>query len=140
MIARGYPAQFIRQVQDGATVSVRTEWAEPGFGESDYVLQAGPMLVKEGALQSNSEGFGPRTLSVPHPRSLIGFDGNKIWFVVIDGRDPWHSNGSTIDGTARVAREMGLLYALNLDGGGSSSIWWRGRTITSPPGDRKSVV
>ena len=92
------------------------------------------MLVKEGTLQSGSEGFGPRTLSVPHPRSFVGFDGQKVWFVVVDGRDPWHSNGLTIDGTARVAREMGLLYALNLDGGGSSSIWWRGRIVTSPPG------
>lgn len=134
VIARGHPAQFIQQVQEGTAVSVRTEWSEPEFSGLDYVLQAGPMLVKEGILQKNTEGFGPRTLSVPHPRSIVGFDGKKIWFVVIDGRDPWHSNGLTMDETARVTLKMGLRYALNLDGGGSSSIWWKGQIITSPPG------
>lgn len=134
VISRGYPSRSMQQIQEGAAVSVRTEWMEQNFRGLDYILQAGPMLVKEGVPGYSSEGFGPRTLAAPHPRSLIGFDGEKIWFVVIDGRDPWHSNGLTMDGTARAARKMGLLYALNLDGGGSSSIWWRGHIVTSPPG------
>jgi exopolysaccharide biosynthesis protein len=92
------------------------------------------MLVKGGRRVFDPEGFSPRTLSVPHPRSFVGSDGERIWFVVIDGRDPWHSNGTTITETAAVAESLGLVNALNLDGGGSSSIWWSGRIVNLPPG------
>lgn len=134
VISRGYSSQFIQQVRDGTPVSFRAEWMEEGFVGMDYVMQAGPMLVRDGAVQDNSEGFGPRTLSVPHPRSILGFDGKRVWFIVVDGRDPWHSNGLTFGETAGFARMLGLTHALNLDGGGSSSIWWKGRTVTAPPG------
>ena len=134
VIARGISGQYLQGIEKGTPVSVRTEWTDQGFNGLDFVLQAGPMLLRDGSAVSNAEGFGARTLSVPHPRSFIGTDGKLVWFVVVDGRDPWHSNGLTISETARIARQMGLENALNLDGGGSSSIWWRGRIVTSPPG------
>jgi len=134
VIARGYPARELQGVPDGTPVSIGTEWAEPAFHGLDFILQAGPMLLREGKAQNSAEGFGPRTLSVPHPRSILGWDGSKVWFIVIDGRDPWHRAGTTIAETAALIRRMGLTDALNLDGGGSSSIWWMGKTVTSPPG------
>ena len=92
------------------------------------------MLVKGGQKVFDPEGFSPRTLSVPHPRSFVGSDGVKLWFVVIDGRNPWHSNGTTIAETAEAAQRLGLIDALNLDGGGSSSIWWSGKIVNLTPG------
>ncbi|HOP51962.1 MAG: phosphodiester glycosidase family protein [Thermovirgaceae bacterium] len=134
VIARGVAGEQLRNTPPGAPVSLRTQWVDQGFRGLDHVLQAGPMLIKKGTRVFDPEGFSPRTLSVPHPRSFVGSDGEKVWFVVIDGRDPWHSNGATIVETAAVAERLGLVDALNLDGGGSSSIWWMGKIVTSPPG------
>jgi hypothetical protein len=134
IIARGQAGNLMKDIKEGTPVSVRVEWTDPGFRDLDNVLQAGPMLLKNGTTSADPEGFSSRTLSVPHPRSLVGSDGEYMWFVVIDGRDPWHSNGATIGETAAVATRLGLVNALNLDGGGSSSIWWKGRIVTSPPG------
>ncbi len=134
IIARGRAGDLVKDIKEGTPVSVSIEWTDPGFRDLENVLQAGPMLLRNGAIMNDTEGFSPRTLSVPHPRSLVGSDGDNMWFIVIDGRNPWHSNGATIGETAAIAKRLGLVDALNLDGGGSSSIWWNGRIVTSPPG------
>ncbi len=54
-----------------------------------------------------------------------------LWGVV-DGRDNMHSVGMTIEELRRLCGWLSLKTALNLDGGGSSSLWWRGMTFTLP--------
>ena len=49
-----------------------------------------------------------------------------------DGRDPAHSVGMTINELKRFCKERHFVNALNLDGGGSSSIWWNGLTFSKP--------
>ena len=134
VIGRGAAGELLKNIPPGTPVTLRSQWTDQDFTGLDNVLQAGPMLVKEGRKVFDPEGFNPKTLSLPHPRSFVGSDGERIWFIVIDGRDPWHSNGATIAETAAVAERLGLVNALNLDGGGSSSIWWSGRIVNLPPG------
>lgn len=134
VIGRGAAGELLKNAPPGTPVTLRSQWTDQDFTGIDNIVQAGPMLVKGGRRVFDPEGFSPRTLSVPHPRSFVGSDGERIWFVVIDGRDPWHSNGTTITETAAVAESLGLVNALNLDGGGSSSIWWSGRIVNLPPG------
>ena len=59
-----------------------------------------------------------------HPRTLIGkrADGTVV-MAVIDGRFKGQGDGATIAETAYIARQLGLTEALNLDGGGSSTLW-----------------
>ena len=66
-----------------------------------------------------------------HPRTAVGIkpDGNLL-FVVIDGRQPSLSNGASLADLAQIFLELGATDALNLDGGGSSSI-----VTLSPNGD-----
>ena len=134
VIGRGAAGELLKDIQPGTPLTLRIQWVDDGFTGLDNILQAGPMLVKGGEKVFDPEGFNPRTLSVPHPRSFVGSDGERLWFVVIDGRDPWHSNGTTIAETAAATQRLGLIDALNLDGGGSSSIWWSGKIVNLPPG------
>jgi exopolysaccharide biosynthesis protein len=58
-----------------------------------------------------------------HPRTMIGVDrSGAIWLVAVDGRQPWRSLGMTFAELKGVARRIGLTSALNLDGGGSTTM------------------
>ena len=71
-----------------------------------------------------------------HPRTMIGTgrDG-AIWLVTIDGRQPWLSLGMTFAELKRLARRIGLQSALNLDGGGSTTMVVQGGWIVNHPSD-----
>lgn len=96
------------------------------------VLQAGPLLVKKGAAAVNTENIHPNVLSARHPRTFVGTDGKRVIWGVVDGRDKMHSVGMTVDELRKFCMRYGMKEALNLDGGGSSSLWWRGMTFTLP--------
>ena len=56
---------------------------------------------------------------------------------VIDGRIKGEGDGATIAETAYIARQLGLVDALNLDGGGSSTLWTAQEGILNHPYDNK---
>lgn len=56
------------------------------------------------------------------PRSAIAFGGGRLWFVVADGRQPGYSEGMTLDALARLLAERGARWAVEMDGGGSSTL------------------
>jgi len=74
------------------------------------------MLVKDGVVQTN---VGPEGT---HPRTAIGtkVDGSIVMFE-IDGRSPGFSEGVENDALAKILRDVGVVNAMNLDGGGSST-------------------
>ena len=59
-----------------------------------------------------------------HPRTAValGGEGTKLWLVVIDGRQRRYSEGVTLAELAEIILELGADVAINLDGGGSSTM------------------
>lgn len=59
-----------------------------------------------------------------HPRTAVALapDGATLWLVVVDGRQPDYSEGVTLGELADILLELGASMALNLDGGGSSTM------------------
>lgn len=59
-----------------------------------------------------------------HPRTLIGIgnEGRTVLLVVIDGRHQGTSEGASLAEAAAIMRELGCTAALNLDGGGSTTM------------------
>ncbi len=57
-----------------------------------------------------------------HPRSSLGLDRDRrtLWLAVVDGRQPGHSEGMSLNELASLMKDLGCRDALNLDGGGSS--------------------
>lgn len=49
-------------------------------------------------------------------------EGNKLWILIIDGRQPFYSEGVYIPELTEIFQELGVYTALNLDGGGSSTL------------------
>lgn len=103
------------------------------FDKYTEVFQAGPMLIFNGQTTQNTENFEPGLLNRRHPRSFVAeqADGKLVWGLV-DGRNASHSVGMTINELRRFCEERHFVNALNLDGGGSSSIWWNGIRFSRP--------
>lgn len=75
------------------------------------------MLVQDGqALSFPDDG--------PEPRSAVGLDkaNRRLFIVVVDGRQPGYSEGASLDELAELFISLGAHTAMNLDGGGSSSL------------------
>ncbi|HEY5982889.1 MAG TPA: phosphodiester glycosidase family protein [Anaerolineales bacterium] len=87
-----------------------------------------------------------------HPRSAIGYsrNGRYLFLVVVDGRQPFYSEGVTLSELAGLMVSFGAEYAMNLDGGGSSTLVMEGsdgmpRVLNSPidnyiPGRERPVA
>jgi hypothetical protein len=65
-----------------------------------------------------------------HPRTAVATNssGSKLWLIVVDGRQPKYSEGVTLWELAEIALEAGAEFALNLDGGGSSTMVMQGNS------------
>jgi exopolysaccharide biosynthesis protein len=69
-----------------------------------------------------------------HPRAALGLAPGQILAVVCDGRSR-HDAGLTLGELALVLAELGAETALNLDGGGSTSLVSGGRLLNRPRRD-----
>lgn len=59
-----------------------------------------------------------------HPRTLVGYShrAEYLYLVTIDGRQPGYSTGATMADSAAILLHLGALHALNVDGGGSTTM------------------
>lgn len=78
----------------------------------------------------------------PNPRTAVAIDrdGETLWIVVVDGRQPGYSEGVTLRELAQILADYDLDTALNLDGGGSSTLaisgWFGWPQVLNSPIDR----
>lgn len=121
-------------IQIGDSAKMQIAWQHAPFSRATTIVQAGPMLLQNQAPSTTgNEAFKADILYKRHPRTFVGHlaDGRLLWGVV-DGRNMMHSVGTTIPETIKIAQSLGLVDALNLDGGGSSTLWWRGFIVNKP--------
>ncbi len=86
-------------------------------------IAAGPLLLEQGAAQSFRR-TDPRYARKRHPRTSFGLSENRKigWIVVVDGRQSVTSEGATLDELTAFFRSLGAADAINLDGGGSTTL------------------
>ena len=69
---------------------------------------------------------------------MIGQDADgNVWLIVVDGRAPGEADGMTISELISFCLQLGLTDALNLDGGGSSTLWAQKAGVISNPCDNR---
>ena len=123
----------------GVRVARRTDL--PALPTGD-LLQAGPLLVSAGAVAhrdgEDPEGFraGLRQFDSDitdgrHPRAALGVTPTHVLAVATDGRHPGEA-GMTLGELAETLAALGAHEALNLDGGGSTSLVCGGRLRNVP--------
>ena len=96
-----------------------------------HLLRFGPVLLDKGEItvDENSER---RKAKKPSPRTALGiFEPLHYLFVVADGRTD-ASPGLSLYELAEVMKEAGVISAYNLDGGGSSVMYYNGFVVNNP--------
>ncbi len=103
------------------------------WNDMENIIQAGPLLLDDGFVSAIPEDFNNSLTGVRHPRSAVGINADGDWvFVAVDGRNGLHASGATISELTEILRSQGIMYALNLDGGGSTEIIINGKIYNSP--------
>jgi len=104
---------------------------EPWHERYGSAIVAGPLLVENGRSLFAWEDGAQR-----HPRSCIGIEADgTVVLLVVDGRQD-NAAGMSHCELAYTCRQLGMVAALNLDGGGSSTLWLRGHGIVNSVSDR----
>ncbi|MFE9254317.1 phosphodiester glycosidase family protein [Streptomyces sp. NPDC006879] len=104
-------------------------------GPGTSVIGAGPALVRDGQTWVNTEdnGFNRGALTGRHPRTAVGIlaDGTLL-LVTMDGRNPGVSVGASLPEEAQIMKDLHAVEALNMDGGGSSTMVVKGKVTNRP--------
>ncbi|MEO5665529.1 MAG: phosphodiester glycosidase family protein [Nocardioides sp.] len=102
-------------------------------------LSFGPALVSGGDVLDGIDdvevdtNFGNHSIQGDQPRTAIGvIDDNHLVLVVVDGRDSGYSVGATMTELATLMQGLGSVTAYNLDGGGSSTMFFDGDVVNQP--------
>jgi hypothetical protein len=138
-------AEAARQHQDRLTVGafVSLELALPPllpdadeeWRRATSMLGGGPLLLWQGRRMEDhaAESISRVFFLARHPRTAVGVrrDGTLL-FLVVDGRRPTTSVGMSLPELTELLLELGAVSALNLDGGGSSTMVVGGETVNHP--------
>ena len=142
------PPDELAALEEGARVTFHTKW-QSDFGTPDVRLEASTDIINgAGLLRRGGKDVADwKAEALPiatfvearHPRTLIGQDrSGAVWLIAVDGRQPDYSIGMRFSELSRLADRLELVDALNLDGGGSTTMVVRGRMVNRPsdPGGR----
>jgi len=99
------------------------------WGRAYAALSTGDVILREGKIP-HWDDVGATTW---HPRSAVCFNDEWVFFVVVDGRDDAYSRGMTLSELATFCKDrLGARWGVNLDGGGSSTLWVNGQVKNQP--------
>jgi len=95
-------------------------------------------FLKASEIQSFDDNLGAVQRN---PRTVVCFNDEFIYFVVVDGRQPGYSIGMTTDELGRFCLEtLEAEWGINQDGGGSSTMWVNGRVVNRPSDGQERLV
>jgi hypothetical protein len=139
------------RMRRGASISVDAELLpllpdpESEWQKAEHIVSGGPLLLWNGRRleEPEKESISRVFFLARHPRTAVGVraDGTLL-FVTVDGRQPEESVGMSIPELTDLMLELGSVSAINLDGGGSTTMVIEGQTVNRPSssgGDRRNA-
>jgi hypothetical protein len=126
----------------GAEVKISTA-TSPTVRGAKTAISGGPILVRGGKVlrvrQSDSDTYQAASAYERHPRSAVGWNDDYFFFVEVDGRQRL-SVGMTLQELGAYLVKLGCTEAMNLDGGGSATLWYAGQVRNRPCDGRERLV
>lgn len=136
--------------QDGSLYTVTDRSNDPqALGDrllAEQVRQTwefGPELIRDGHTVDFDKDFDlisqqEKTLE---PRTGIGqIDPTHYVIIVVDGRNRGHSLGASLPTLQKLFLKTGVQTAFNLDGGGSTTLYFNGEVLNQPSGGKERSV
>jgi hypothetical protein len=142
LVGRGTSATILlAEAAVGSTIAFRVI-LQPNWDTVADAIGGGPVLVRDGrpVFRAN-EAFTTSQIAPRHPRTAIGQLANgRILLVVVDGRQPGYSVGMTTFEMAQTMVRLGAVRAMQLDGGGSSTLAFDGAVLNRPSDGRERAI
>jgi hypothetical protein len=124
------------QVTLSTTTSAKLRDVATGIG-------GGPVLVRgRRPIQievPDDENYQTSSMLEQHPRSAVGWNHDHLFLVTVDGRQRG-SIGMTLEELSTYLIQLGCDEAMNLDGGGSATLWCHGQTRNQPCDGRERPI
>jgi exopolysaccharide biosynthesis protein len=99
-------------------------------------MLSGPLLLFDSKTESiDTTAFSKKR----HPRTAVAVTKNRILLITVDGRDK-HAAGMSLAELTKIMKWLGAVHGLNLDGGGSTTLWILGQPengVVNFPSDNK---
>ena len=142
----------VSEFSTGASGTLTLSLSPPEWNNVQHAIGGRLRLLKNGEINQtiaemhNAEKKhtpGKRTpiLNLSHePRTALGYNADKLFLVVADGRQPQYSTGLTLYELASILRELGATEAINLDGGSSSTFVVNDTVVNKPSGQQERDV
>lgn len=117
LLGRGAGADALSALSKGDTVSVSYEPKTDSDAPLDFAVGGGTLLVRDGDLVANldDDRLEPRTAAG------VTADGSTLYLLAVDGRQR-DSRGASLRELGALLHSLGVSDALNLDGGGSTTL------------------
>ncbi|HJH62763.1 MAG TPA: phosphodiester glycosidase family protein [Firmicutes bacterium] len=111
--------EFFDGYQPGDQVTLTTTCADPNLAQAQWAMGCGDIIVSGGSVTDSSNWVYPTGRA---PRTSVGVkaDGTMVLYAV-DGRQSGYSGGLTELDLAQEMQRQGCVWAVNLDGGGSTT-------------------
>jgi hypothetical protein len=113
------------------------------FSKIEDVTSGVPQLIKDGKIDITweQEKASKAFVETRHPRTAVAkLKDGKFLMVTVDGRQPGVSVGMSLQELAEYLLSLGAMDAMNLDGGGSTTMYLDGKVVNTPSdkeGERK---
>lgn len=136
----GIHAETLRSMPVGTSAVFGWSLGWPGVFDT---VGGNPTLIENGSVQKQSIYGGSSFVSGRHPRTAVAYNArtNRLFFVTVDGRQPKYSRGMTLAGLTHFLRKrLGATDALNLDGGGSTTMVVKGKVRGRPSDGSQRAV
>lgn len=129
--AAGIYRTWVEKLAPGDRIDLQITM-EPPFDTAVTAITGNKLLVAGGkpALAPADAAAKER-----HPRSAVGYNDDYIFLVTVDGRQPGYADGMTLSELANLLVDLGASAAINLDGGGSTTM-----VVGAGPGNSAVVV
>ena len=112
------------------------------FSKAEDIINGVPQLIKNGKIEITweQEKSSKAFVETRHPRTAVAkLKDGKFLMLTVDGRQA-ESAGINLQNLAEILLELGATDAMNLDGGGSTTMFLNGRVVNKPSdkeGERK---
>lgn len=104
----------------------------PEWKDVNHIISGGPYLVKNGDIYVDMTAQKLASIGGRNPRTAIGYTkDNSLIMLTADGREG-ASIGLTLVELANLMKKLGCVNAMNLDGGGSTVMYVKGKIVNKP--------
>jgi hypothetical protein len=118
------------KLKPGDIIKISTE-TQPSLRGVAEAVSGGPILLRGGKRHSikapGGDSYESSSMFERHPRSAIGWNDEYYFLVSVDGRQTGVSVGMTLEEFSAQLAKIGCTDAINLDGGGSATLWFEGK-------------